>query len=434
MGQVTMPAPATHWPSRTKSHASKGRLDGQVAEPFGLGSAYRDALRRHLEGPCEATLQQAFELGRSAMDAGAGIFDLIGLHHQALALGVFPEGSRAVPIRAAPALESFLLGALSPFRGAVGDGDGAWERRCMKQAEQNEVLSQRIARLEEEIEDHRRAETAIKESKDHYFRLYQEARAMQANLRELSAQVLSAQEDERKRISRELHDEIGQALIAINVTISMLKRQAISDPAFQSNVADAERLLARTMEKVHSFARELRPAMLDHLGLQSALRALILEFTRQTGIRTELVPHAHLSRLDGRREEVFFRVAQEALSNAFKHAGATAVKIEFTSKNDDFSMEIGDDGCSFSVEEKLGGKFTGRLGILGMQERVRHVDGSFAIESVSGSGTRICVTVPLGAQAHRQARTRGEDDSILPSLSSAHSYPCLYEENICTAR
>ena len=399
-----------------------------------LRSAYPGALREHLENPSEATLQHAFGLGEAALNAGMEIFDLISVHHEALACGVIADGPRVLPVRTALALESFLIETLLPFRAAGGGPDGAWERRLTKQARYSEALAQRIERLEEEIEDHRRAEAVMKESKDHYFQLYQEARAMQANLRELSAQVLSAQEDERKRISRELHDEIGQALIAINVTISMLKRQAVSDSAFQGNVADAERLLARTMEKVHRFARELRPAMLDHLGLQSALRALILEFTRQTGIRTELVPHPHLSRLDGRREEVFFRVAQEALNNAFKHAAATTVRIEFTSKDGALMMAIGDDGRAFSVEEKLGGKFTGRLGLLGMQERVRHVDGSFEIESVPGSGTSIVVTIPLSAQVRRWTPGPGMGDRPADSPSSANSYPCLYEENICAAR
>ena len=146
--------------------------------------------------------------------------------------------------------------------------------------------------------------------------------------------MLSAQEEERKRISRELHDEIGQALTAINVTIAMLKRQVACDPAFQRNVAEAEQLLEHTMETVHRFARELRPAMLDHLGLQSALRAHVLAFSRQTGIRTELVSHPNLARLDERRGEVLFRVAQEALNNVFKHARATAARIEFTSAGD----------------------------------------------------------------------------------------------------
>jgi len=256
---------------------------------------------------------------------------------------------------------------------------------------------------------------------------------MEVNLRELSAQVLSAQEDERKRISRELYDEIGQALIAVKVTISMLKMRAASDPAFQSSVADAERLLAHTMETVHSFARELRPAMLDHLGLQSALRAHILVFTKQTGIRTELVPHPILARLDERREEVLFRVAQEALSNVFKHSGARTAKIEFTSADDALQMEIGDDGCAFSVEEQLDARATnGHIGLIGMRERVRNVNGSFAIESVSGNGTRVRVRIPLDGRpspgSGPVADGQGSASPLPISISS------LYEENICSPR
>jgi signal transduction histidine kinase len=368
------------------------------------------------------------------MDAGLEIFDLISLHHEALTHCVFPDGPTAIPAGSASALESFLLEALSPFRAAGGGPGGAWERRLFRQAEYSEALVLRNVKLEEEIANRQKAEAAIRESKDHYFQLYQEARAMQVNLRELSAQVLSAQEEERKRISRELHDEVGQALIAINVTVSMLKRQVISDPAFQRNVSDAEQLLARTMEKVHCFARELRPAMLDHLGLQSALRAHILVFSRQTGIRTELVSHPNLSRLDGKREEVLFRVAQEALNNVYKHAAATSAKIEFTSTDEALDMEIGDNGCAFSVKEKFGGNCAGRLGLLGMQERVRHVNGNFSIESVSGDGTRIRVRIPLEAQHARWARTTGRDEGPVRATSSANSYPCLYEEDIRTAR
>jgi signal transduction histidine kinase len=269
---------------------------------------------------------------------------------------------------------------------------------------------------------------------DHYLQLYQNARAMEANLRELSAQVLSAQEEERKRISRELHDEIGQALTAINVTIAMLKRQVVSDPAFQRNVADAEQLLERTMETVHSFARELRPAMLDHLGLQSALRAHILAFTRRTGIRTELVSHPYLSRLDERRGEVLFRVAQEALNNIFKHAGATTAKIEFTSTGDSLNMEVGDNGCAFNAEEHVGGKRNGCLGLLGMQERVRLVNGSFSIDSAAGSGTRIRVGIPINAQPKGRTRQTREDDGLAALNPHPDSYTALYEEDIRSAR
>ena len=406
-----------------------------VAEPpQGLPLTYQVALLEHVAQPSRATLRQALALGRAAMDGGLGIPDLISFHHLALVEVLAADGQPAIPAQFGPALDSFLLEALSPFWAASCGPNGGREQRPRTRVRPNEALALRNAQLEEEIAEHRKVEAAMQESKDHYFQLYQNARAMEESLRELSAQVLSAQEEERKRISRELHDEIGQALTAINVTIAMLKRQVVSDPAFQSNVADAEQLLERTMETVHCFARELRPAMLDHLGLQSALRAHILAFTRQTGIRTELIPHPHLARLDEKRGEVLFRVAQEALNNVFKHAGATAARIAFTSTGDSLNMEIGDDGCAFNVEERLGAKRNGCLGLLGMQERVRLVNGSFSIESAAGNGTRIRVGVPIGAQARGRTREDRDGGGLAASTVHPDSYTSLYEEDIRSAR
>jgi signal transduction histidine kinase len=399
-----------------------------------LRLTYREALNEHLARPCKATLRKGFALGKAALRAGMEIFDLISLHHQALAEGAMPDGSSMMQTRSAVGLESFLLAALSPFKTASGAKAGSSDRKGKTlSAEHMDALSSRNARLEEEIANLQRAETAMREGKDHYFQLYQNARAMEAKLRELSAQVLSAQEDERKRISRELYDEIGQALIAVKVTIAMLKIRAASDPAFQSNVAEAERLLANTMETVHSFARELRPAMLDHLGLQSALRAHILVFTKQTGIRTELVPHPILGRLDEKREEVLFRVAQEALSNVSRHSGASSAKIEFTSTEDGLQMEICDDGCAFSVAEQTGAENSkGHLGLIAMQERVRHLNGNLTIESTSGNGTRVRVKLPLDGRPNREEHPAFDDAGS--STPSPFSNSSLYEENICSPR
>jgi signal transduction histidine kinase len=401
-----------------------------MAEPAqSLPITYQLALREHVARPSRSTLRLASALGTAARDGGLGISGLIGLHHQALAEGAAADGHPLVAARFAPALDAFLMEALLPFGVAECGPGGMRETRLRAQVDCKEALALRNAELEGEIAEHRRVEASMQASKDHYFQLYQKARAMEASLRELSAQVLSAQEEERKRISRELHDEIGQALTAINVTIAMLKRQVACDPAFQRNVADAEQLLERTMETVHAFARELRPAMLDHLGLQSALRAHILAFTRQTGIRTELVSHPLVARLDERRGEVLFRVAQEALNNVFKHAGATAARIEFTSTGGSLNMEVGDNGCAFNVGERLGAKRNGCLGLLGMQERVRLVNGSFSIDSAAGSGTRVRVAVPILPQP----KARNGGDALLAALTPhPDAYSNLYEEDICS--
>jgi signal transduction histidine kinase len=361
--------------------------------PLGsLPLAYRKALAEHLANPGDATLQQALQIGRAALAEGLGLADIIRMHHEALGgLPAKPVRTAAARARLSTALDSFLLEALLPFGGAERKGDLMLETRFGHV----EQLALRNGELEDEIAECKRAEAATLASKDHYFALYQNARAMEANLRDLAAQVLAVQEEERKRISRELHDEIGQALAAVEVSIAMLQKQAGPNPTFQENVAEAKRLLERTMETVHNFARELRPAMLDHLGLESAFRALLTTFERQTGISTGLVADPHVTYLDEKRGEVLFRVAQEALSNVHKHASATEVKVEFMSTADSLSMKITDNGRAFDVPRQARAKPNGRLGLIGMQERVRLVNGSLSITSAPARGTCVCAKIPL---------------------------------------
>lgn len=366
---------------------------------FSLPITYQDVLRDYLARPDEANLQQAYELGRAALNAGLGVFDMIRLHHQALTDGVLAGGAQA-PARLAPALETFLLEVLSPFEAAHRGFRTAMarlEQLNSELAERAEALAASNARLQEEVRVRLEAEQA---------------------LRELSARVLTAQEEERKRISRELHDEIGQTLTAVNVAVAMLKRQAATDEAFLRKVQEAESLLAQSMETVHCFARELRPAMLDHLGVHAALRAHVATYARRTGIRAEIVAHPDLDRLEPQAAEVIFRVAQEALSNVFKHARASRVRIAFTSDGRRLAMEVDDDGCAFPVEPALGEGRNGRLGLLGMRERVRLVNGRFAIDSTPGRGTRIRVEIPIGAA----------DNAAAPSNASNPS--ATHEENI----
>jgi len=400
-----------------------------------LPVTYQSILRDFIAQPDEATLQRAYDFGRAAMNAGLGVFDIIRLHHQALLDGVLPRDVEIA--RFSTALESFLLEVLSPFEAAHRGFRRALER--MQQlnaalAERNDAQIVVNTQLQEEIATRQRTEAELRESKDHYLRLFQQARAMEDSLRDLSGQVLTAQEEERKRISRDLHDEIGQALTAVNVAVAMLKKQAAGDPAFERKVTEAETLLAQSMETVHRFARDLRPALLDHLGLHSALRAHLATFGRQTGIETELVSHPALWRVDGQRGEVLFRVAQEALSNVYKHAHATNVKIEFSASGDTLRMEIADNGRAFSVGDNLSrGKRTGRLGLLGMQERLRLIGGTFAIDSVRGRGTRVCVELPLDSESKAlpaPEKTRGRTVSPFPATSTDKSH----EKNICIAR
>jgi signal transduction histidine kinase len=395
---------------------------------------YQAVLGEYLARRDEAALQQAYELGRSAMNAGCGVVEVTQLHHQALAGGAMAGRGDAIA-QMAPISEAFLLEVLAPFEAAYRGFGNARERLQQINgvlAECNEELALTNSHLEKEIQVRRRAESALRESKDHYYRLFQQAHAMERDLRELSARVLSTQEDERKRISRELHDEVGQALTAVNVAFAMLKKHVRPGDVFERKVAMAEQLLAQSMETVHAFARELRPAMLDHLGFHPALRAHAAVFARRTGIKTRLVAHPEMSRINGPQGDVLFRVAQEALNNAFKHSGATSVRVAFSCDGDFLGMEIADNGCSFCVEEKLGAKPTGRLGLLGMKERVRLVNGTFAIESRPGHGTRIRVQIPLDTRAGSGCPDEGPCAEFRAG-TSVSSITEHHENNICAA-
>jgi signal transduction histidine kinase len=315
-------------------------------------------------------------------------------------------------VRQAAQVETFLLEALSPFEAAHRGFRMAWEglQELNKTLEQrNREMAASNQKLEREIAERKRVEGALRETKDHYFELFQQASAMEEDLRQLSAKVLTAQEEERKRISRELHDEIGQALTAVNVSIAMLQRQAGDDQDFQRKVAEAQTLLVQSMETVHRFARELRPTAFDHLGAHAAFQAYVQGFTDRTGIKTELRTKLDLNEVDNQHTIVLFRVAQESLTNVFKHAQATRAAVVFRRQGAKLCMEVQDNGRAFTLKATAKAKWKGRLGLLGMQERVRLINGEFSIDAVPGRGTTVRVHVPIRSTSVTFGKTSGSN-------------------------
>jgi signal transduction histidine kinase len=220
----------------------------------------------------------------------------------------------------------------------------------------------------------------------------------------LSHQILQAQEEERLRISRDLHDEIAQTLVGINVQLATLTREAAGGPkGLQQKIECAQQMVEKSVAKVHQFARKLRPALLDDLGLIPALHAFMKTFTKQTGVHTSLTAIAAVERLDTAKRTVLFRVAQEALTNVARHAQASRVAVIIQKLPDGICMKIKDDGKSFQVDSVLHGKGRQHLGMLGMRERLEMVGGSFEVESTPGKGTAIIAEIPLG-KAARAAR------------------------------
>jgi signal transduction histidine kinase len=227
-------------------------------------------------------------------------------------------------------------------------------------------------------------------------RLLKEAIHMQEHLRHLSRRLLSAQEEERKVISRELHDEVGQILTGVTVRLAALKREAAAGTrGLENRLAGTQRLLEKTMKIVHRCARELRPPILDDLGLVPALHAFMRQFTQRTRIPIRFTAFAAVERLDSDKRTVLYRVGQESLTNIAKHAQATRVRVAIRKVAGNVRLEIHDDGKSFRVQRVLtGGKVT-RLGLLGMRERVEMVGGTFSVLSAPGKGTTVRAQIPM---------------------------------------
>ena len=273
-----------------------------------------------------------------------------------------------------------------------------------KQAEEAQrrvaVLAASNRKLEKEIVRRQVVEEALRKSEQHQSLLLEQSRVMQEQLRRLSRQILMAQEEERKAISRELHDVIAQTLTAINIRLAALKKGAsLNTEDLDRNIVQTQRLVEKSVDIVHQFARELRPAVLDDLGLIPALHAYMESFTARTGIRASLRAAAKVEQLDPSRRTVLFRVAQEALTNVSRHAQASHVEVSLQKSRESICMRITDDGKSFDVHRTLNGEGRKRLGLLGMMERVEMIDGCFDVESAPGKGTTIVARIPLGKVA-----------------------------------
>jgi PAS domain S-box-containing protein len=259
------------------------------------------------------------------------------------------------------------------------------------------ALAAKNRELSHEISRRHKVEKALKESERHQRRLLDESRRMQEQLRQLSRGILEAQEEERKRIGRELHDDVAQSAVGISIQMELLSRAATERPALRrKRIAQTRRLIEKLMEVIDRFSRELRPTVLDDLGLIPALKSFTKEFSRRTGIDVRFASTAATKRLNNTQRTVLYRVAQEALTNVVKHAHATRVDVTIEEVRGIVCMEVADDGKAFRDDLAKSGKgHPPGLGILGMRERVEMVGGSFAIESAAGKGTRVRVRIPI---------------------------------------
>jgi PAS domain S-box-containing protein len=250
-----------------------------------------------------------------------------------------------------------------------------------------------------DITERKRSEAAVQQSEEHYRDLFHQAYQMQENLRKMSDRVLKIQEHERTRISRDLHDEVGQALTAINMNIAIVRNSLVGVPApIERRISDTQSLIEQTMVTIHNFSRELRPAMLDDLGLLPALRNYVKSFLARTNIDVHLdVTQADaIEQLDSERKTVIYRIVQEGLNNVAKHAGAKRIDITIGASVHEVRLQVADDGRGFALGARADSA-PKQLGLLGLAERVRLVSGEFAVASMPERGTTLRATIPFKA-------------------------------------
>ena len=218
----------------------------------------------------------------------------------------------------------------------------------------------------------------------------------EGNLRKLSRRLVQAQEGERKALSRELHDEVGQTMTALGMEIGNLEKlRSGNTEAFHACLEDAKHLNMKAMRAIRDLAMGLRPSMLDDLGLEPALQWQGREFSRHTGVPASVQVTGVLDDLSEAQRTSIYRVVQEALTNCARHAKARNVLVSIRAEDNQVVVVVQDDGRGFDSSARS----RGGLGLLGIQERVQALEGSFRIISERSKGTTLRVEIPVGVHA-----------------------------------
>ena len=240
----------------------------------------------------------------------------------------------------------------------------------------------------------------LAESNEQLRREIQQREEAQRAREELRRQLRSAQEEERRRIARELHDQMGQNLTALNFGLRSLAETNPGCDSIQAIVQPLQELAAQTARDLHRVALELRPTALDDLGLVKALRNLVGTWAQHCRLESDFEPgNYHPAGVSSEIETTLYRVIQEALNNVAKHSEAAHVSVVLSRSAEHVQAIIEDDGCGFDVSEKFqAADGRGRLGLLGIQERLRDISGELQVESNSGQGTTLLIRVPIVRQ------------------------------------
>ena len=364
-----------------------------------LMEPYQKALTLYLENGTATRLKSAHTLGRRAVKLNLETLDLAMIHEEALLAHiekVSTVAERTSLINKARTFYAESILALEETHRAAREANAHLRQLNVSLSQRTRELDASNRKLLKEVSRRQVVEKQLRESEQQTTQLLKQSQNLQGQLRHLSHHILSVQEEEKKRISRDLHDVVAQMLSGINLRLATLKTDLTENSkGLGKKIQSTQRLVEKSVDEVHRFARELRPAVLDDLGLLAALRSLVNTYSKQTGIRVHMKVFSGVKHLGNNESTVLYRVAQEALTNVSRHAQASRVNMSIQKYDPIVRMIIKDDGRSFDVQKVLHARRSRRLGLLGMRERVEMVGGAFTVESIPGKGTTIRADIPF---------------------------------------
>jgi signal transduction histidine kinase len=224
-----------------------------------------------------------------------------------------------------------------------------------------------------------------------------ELRTAEENLRRLAGLVLQAQDAERRRVARDLHDGLGQYLVGIKMGVDHLAMRFESEPSVGEQFRDVSGLLNRAISETRTISHLLHPPLLDEIGLESALSTFALGFAKRSGLSVEVNVSKDLGRLEGDVETALFRTAQECLLNVHRHSNSTVASVSLSRVDGHVMLEVRDEGKGMDpIEENDPSRFG--VGLFGIRERIRQLKGRLDIVSAPGQGTKIIASIPEPAE------------------------------------
>jgi signal transduction histidine kinase len=244
--------------------------------------------------------------------------------------------------------------------------------------------------------------------------LYEESLRHQSELRRLSQKMLQVSEATMRRLARELHDDLGQALTAVRIDLGLIDRELAAESALHDRVREAREQIGAILRVVRDLSQLLRPAVLDDLGLIPAMQSYLSGFSERTDVLVTLNVPKLEKRLPAPVEVTLYRALQEALTNVARHSGAHNVHVSLQTWPDTVTLQIGDDGRGFDAAAFLRAPPPQHgMGLIGMRERAATYGGRFDIASRPGAGTRVELTLPLGAAREGMEEGYGDDSRLV---------------------